>query len=70
MNKGSKVAEIFSKSFVDPAISNICAAANLEYGFYVEDSYRPESEDNWLRDANSKINANLIDHDEIIDFFN
>ena len=70
MNEGSKVAEIFSKSFVDPAISNICAAANLKYGFYVEDSYRPDSEDHWLRDPNSKINANLLDHDKIIDFFN
>ncbi len=70
MKKGSKVAEIFSKSFVDPAISNICAAANLKYGFYIEDSYRPQSEEYWLRDANSKINANLLDHDKIIDFFN
>ena len=70
MNNGSKVLEIFPKSFVDPAIANICAASNLKYGFYVEDSYRAESEDKWLRDLNSKINANLIDHDGIIDFFN
>lgn len=70
MHEGSKVVEIFSKNFVDPAILNICAAANLKYGFYVEDSYRPESEDNWLRDLSSKINANLLDHDKIIDFLN
>ena len=70
MHEGSKVVEIFSKSFVDPAIANICAAANLQYGFYVEDSYRPESEDKWPRDLNTKINANLIDHEKIIDFFN
>ncbi len=70
MNEGSKVVEIFSKSFVDPAIANICAAANLKYGFYVEDSYRPESEENWPRDLDTKINANLLDHEKIINFFN
>ena len=70
MHEGSKVVEIFSKNFVDPAISNICAAANLKYGFYVEDSYRAESEDKWLRDLSSKINADLLDHEKIIDFFN
>jgi len=69
MKEGSKVLEIFSKSFVDPAIANLCAASNLEYGFYVEGSYRPEDENKWLRDANSKINANLLDHEKIIDFF-
>ena len=70
MNEGSKVVEIFSKSFVDPAISNICAASNLKYGFYIEDSYRPKAENNWVRNANSKINADLIDHEKIINFFN
>ena len=70
MNEGSRVAEICSKSYVDPAIANICAAANLKYGFYIEDSYRPESENKWVRDLNSKINANLLDHDKIINFFN
>ncbi|ABM71362.1 Hypothetical protein P9515_01531 [Prochlorococcus marinus str. MIT 9515] len=69
MNEGSKVVEIFSKSFVDPAISNICAASNLKYGFYIEDSYRPKIENNWVRDLNSKINADLIDHEKIIKFF-
>ena len=69
MNEGSKVVEIFSKNFVDPAISNICAASNLKYGFYVEDSYRPKTENDWIRDANSKINADLIDHEKIINFF-
>ncbi len=70
MNNNSKVVEIFPKNFVDPAISNICAPANLKYGFYVEDAYRPNSENNWDRDANSKINADFIDHDKIINFFN
>tara|TARA_S200000501_G_scaffold306553_1_gene295320 strand:+ start:1192 stop:2334 length:1143 start_codon:yes stop_codon:yes gene_type:complete len=69
MNNDSKVVEIFPKSFVDPAISNICAPANLKYGFYIEDSYRPKTEKNWARDANSKINAELIDHEKIINFF-
>ena len=69
MNAGSKITEIFSKDFVDPAISNICAASNLKYGFYIEDSYRPKDENDWLRDANSKIDANLIDHEKIINFF-
>ncbi len=69
MNEDSKVVEIFSKSFIDPAISNICAASNLKYGFYIEDSFRPKAENNWLRDANSKINADLIDHEKIINFF-
>ena len=57
------------KNFVDPAISNICAASNLKYGFYIEDSYRPKDENDWLRDANSKIDADLIDHEKIINFF-
>ena len=70
MNNDSKVVEIFPKRFVDPAISNICAPANLKYGFYIEDSYRPKTENNWARDANSKINGDLIDHDKIIKFFN
>ena len=70
MTNESKVVEIFPKSFVDPAISNICAAAHLKYGFYVEDSYRPKIQDQWIRDANSKINADLIDHEKIINFFN
>ena len=70
MKNESKVVEIFPKSFVDPAISNICAAADLKYGFYIEDSYRPRIGDHWVRDANSKINADLIDHEEIINFFN
>ena len=69
MNINSKVVEIFPKSFVDPAISNICAPAKLKYGFYIEDEYRPKTEDDWSRDANSKINADLIDHDKIINFF-
>ena len=69
MNINSKVLEIFPKSFVDPAISNLCAPAKLKYGFYIEDSYRPKTEDDWVRDANSKINADLIDHDKIINFF-
>ena len=69
MNNNSKVVEIFPKSFVDPAISNICAPANLKYGFYIEDSYRPKNENNWTRDFNSKINADLIDHEKIIQFF-
>ena len=68
MNKGSKVVEIFSKSFVDPAISNLCAASNLKYGFYIEDSYRPNDENKWVRNANSKINADFIDHEKIINF--
>tara|TARA_S200000501_G_C20812834_1_gene739146 strand:- start:591 stop:1733 length:1143 start_codon:yes stop_codon:yes gene_type:complete len=70
MNSGSKVVEIFPKRFVDPAISNICAPANIKYGFYIEDSYRPKNENNWIRDANSKIDADLIDHEKIIEFFN
>ena len=69
MKEDSKVVEIFSKNFVDPAISNICAASNLKYGFYIEDSYRPENENEWIRDANSKIDADLIDHEKIINFF-
>ena len=69
MNNNSKVLEIFPKNFVDPAISNICAPANLKYGFYIEDSYRPQSENNWARDANSKKNAESIDHEKIINFF-
>ncbi len=69
MDNDSKVVEIFSKSFVDPAISNICAPANLKYGFYIENSYRPKTENSWVRDANSKINADLIDHEKIINFF-
>ena len=69
MKQGSKVVEIQSKSFVDPAISNLCAASNLKYGFYIEDSYRPKDENDWLRDANSKIDANLFDHEKIINFF-
>ena len=70
MKNGSKVVEIFPKSFVDPAISNICAPASLKYGFYIEDSYRPKKDNNWIRDANSKINADLIDHEKLIQFFN
>ena len=70
MPRGSKVVELFPKNFIDPAISNICAASNLKYGFYVEDSFRPLSEKDWYRDANSKINAELIDHDKVIDFLN
>lgn len=68
MNAGSKITEIFSKDFVDPAISNISAATNLKYGFYIENSYRPKPNGSWIRNANAKINANLIDHDKIIDF--
>ncbi len=70
MNEKSKVVEIFSKNFVDPAISNICAASNLKYGFYIENSFRPESDDQWIRNANSKIDADLIDHEKIINFVN
>ena len=70
MNNNSKVLEIFPKNFVDPAISNICAPANLKYGFYIEGAYRPNSENKWSRDANSKIDASLIDHEKIINFFN
>ena len=70
MNEKSKVVEIFSKNFVDPAISNICAASNLKYGFYIENSFRPEFDDQWIRNANSKIDADLIDHEKIINFVN
>ena len=53
MNESQKEADIF-KNFVDPAISNICAASNLKYGFYIENSFRPEFDDQWIRNANSK----------------
>ena len=37
--------------------------------YFIEDSYRPKALDNWVRDANSKINADLIDHEKILNFF-
>ena len=64
----SKVVEIFSKNFVDPAIAMNCAAAKIKYGFYVENAFRPSSKDSWNRNANMKIDANLVDHKSIIDF--
>jgi len=71
MNPNSNVVEILSKSWIDPAISNNCAAAELNYGFYVENSYRPDKYDEkWSRNRSSdiSIDANQVNHEAIIDF--
>ncbi len=68
MPQQSKLVEIFSKNFVDPAISMNCAASKILYGFYVEGSYRPNQEEGWQREFNCKIDSNLINHNKVIDF--
>ena len=71
MKPNSNVVEILSKSWIDPAISNNCAAAELNYGFYVENSYRPDKYDEkWSRNRSSdiSIDANQVNHEAIIDF--
>ena len=60
MTPNSNVVEILSRSWIDPAISNNCAAAQLNYGFYVENSYRPDKYDaEWSRNRSSEISIKI-----------